>query len=70
MPKVPVNYANTIIYKLCCNDVSISDIYVGHTTNFIERRRQHKNTCCNDTNIHHYLFISLCVKREVGTTGL
>jgi hypothetical protein len=42
MPKVMVDYSNTIIYKIFCNDTNISDIYIGHTTNFIKRKYQHK----------------------------
>ena len=37
-----MNYQNTIIYKIICNDENICDCYVGHTTNFIERRHRHK----------------------------
>ena len=28
MPKIQTDYSNTIIYKICCKDVSINDIYV------------------------------------------
>jgi len=45
-----VNYNNSIIYKLCCKDVTITDIYVGSTTNFIQRKRAHKNSCFNENN--------------------
>jgi len=47
MPKKDVDYSNTIIYKICCKDESITDVYVGHTTNFIQRKYAHKNTCNN-----------------------
>jgi hypothetical protein len=46
MPKNQTDYSHTFIYKICCNDISINDIYVGHTTNFIKRKYQHK-TCTN-----------------------
>jgi hypothetical protein len=49
MPKDVIDYSNTIIYKIFCNDISISDIYVGHTTNFIKRKYQHK-ILCNSSN--------------------
>ena len=48
MPKDVINYKNTIIYKIVCNDLNIKDIYVGSTTNFIGRKRQHKKNCCNN----------------------
>jgi hypothetical protein len=37
-----IDYSKTLIYKLCCNDPRITDIYVGATTDFIRRKQQHK----------------------------
>ena len=45
MPKDIIDYSNTIIYKIYCNDDSITDVYVGHTTNFYVRKYHHKNAC-------------------------
>ena len=45
-----MDYSKTIIYKLCCNDINITDIYIGHTTNIIKRKYQHKNCCNNEKN--------------------
>jgi hypothetical protein len=45
MPKDAVDYSNTIIYKIYCKDETINDIYVGHTTNFIQRKYSHKIAC-------------------------
>ena len=50
MPKTDVDYSNTIIYKICCKDDSITDVYVGHTTNFIQRKYSHKTSCSNLNN--------------------
>lgn len=36
------NYKDTIIYKICCKDPTIEDIYVGSTCNFKRRKHQHK----------------------------
>jgi hypothetical protein len=47
MPKKEVDYSNTIIYKIFCKDESITDVYVGHTTNFIQRKYLHKHSCNN-----------------------
>ena len=47
MPKVDIDYSNTIIYKIVCKDPLITDIYVGHTTNFVQRKYAHKQTCNN-----------------------
>jgi hypothetical protein len=53
MPKEIINYLSTIIYKIVCKDLNITDIYVGHTTNFIKRKAQHKY-CCNNPNSINY----------------
>ena len=53
MPKTPINYSNTIMYKLCCKDTNIKDEYVGHTTNKTRRKQDHKD-CCNNPNSKKY----------------
>ena len=61
MPRLPTDYSKGFIYKLCCLDVNIKDIYVGSSTNFKERKKQHKNCCNNEKrkeyNIYVYKFI-------------
>ena len=42
MPMIAIDYAKTIIYKIVCNDLNITDCYVGHTTSFTKRKAQHK----------------------------
>ena len=41
MPKTPIDYSKACIYKICCKDVEIVDVYVGSTTNLIQRRKSH-----------------------------
>ena len=48
MSKNEPDYSSTIIYKINCKDECIKDLYVGHTTNFVQRKYAHKITC-NDT---------------------
>ena len=36
-----MHYQNTVIYKISCKDNSISNCYVGHTTNFQLRKQWH-----------------------------
>jgi hypothetical protein len=36
MPCKPVDYSRTLMYKLVCNDLNITDVYTGHTTDFTE----------------------------------
>jgi hypothetical protein len=50
MPKNEIDYSNTIIYKICCKDSNINDVYVGHTTNFTKRKSLHKSSCNNLNN--------------------
>ena len=61
MPRNAINYNNTTIYKLCCKDVTITDIYVGHTTNFTKRKANHKHLTNTPTepeyNTYKYNFI-------------
>ena len=41
------NYNNSIIYKIVCNDLSVTDLYVGSTTDFTKRKYVHKGDCNN-----------------------
>jgi hypothetical protein len=50
MPKNNIDYSNTIIYKIYCNDDTVKDVYVGHTTNFIKRKYSHKIASSNMKN--------------------
>jgi hypothetical protein len=50
MPKETIDYSNTIIYKIYCKDETIKDIYVGHTTNFTQRKYSHKMASNNLNN--------------------
>ena len=50
MPKKDIDYSNTIIYKIICNNATITDLYVGHTTNFVQRKSLHKSACNNLKN--------------------
>jgi spermidine/putrescine-binding protein len=50
MPKKEVDYSNTIIYKIYCKNEIITELYVGHTTNFIQRKYSHKISCNNLNN--------------------
>ena len=53
MPILNINYQNTIIYKIVCNDLNVKETYVGSTTNFKLRKTQHKKSC-NDSNTKEY----------------
>jgi hypothetical protein len=42
MPRLQIDYSNTIVYKIVCKDLDKTECYVGHTTNFINRKHGHK----------------------------
>jgi len=60
MPKNP-DYSKGMIYKLCCKDPTIEEIYIGSTINKKNRKNQHKSVCNNpnrkDYNCYKYQFI-------------
>ena len=39
------NFENACIYKITCKDLTITDCYIGATTNFSSRVRRHKTNC-------------------------
>lgn len=47
MPKTKIDYGHTTIYKISCKDSKVKHVYVGYTTNFIQRKYFHKNNCIN-----------------------
>ena len=61
MPKKDIDYSNTIIYKISCKSTSCIELYVGHTTNFVQKKYNHKQCCTNQEskkyNCHLYKVI-------------
>lgn len=45
-----VNYNNASVYKLCCKDPEIKEIYVGSTVDMKKRKYNHKTVCNNNNN--------------------
>jgi hypothetical protein len=50
-----VKYGNSVIYKIFCRDESITDCYVGSTTDFGRRKTNHKNACNNAKSTRYNL---------------
>ena len=49
MPRLPIDYSNTTIYKLVHKEAyDNANIYIGSTTDFIRRKNNHKSNCCNE----------------------
>ena len=61
MPRTSINYENTCFYRIVCKDLDVTDVYIGHTTDFRRRTNEHKARCSNPNakafNIPVYTFI-------------
>ena len=55
MPKVLIDFSNTIIYKIMCKDPLIHHVYVGYTTNFTQKKHAHKVACNNEKSSRYNL---------------
>jgi hypothetical protein len=46
------------MYRIVCRDPTITDCYIGSTTDFTKRKSSHKSACNNskDENHHYYLY--------------
>ena len=38
MPKIKIDYGNMIFYKVYCLNPSVKKIFIGHTTNMVQRK--------------------------------
>ena len=66
MPKVCIDYSNTIFYKIYCKDTNVKELYVGHTTNFVQRKHCHKQTCNNEKSANHNSKVYKCIRDNGG----
>jgi len=66
MPRIAIDYSKTIIYKIVCNDLTITETYVGHTINFTKRKCEHKRVCNNEADKHHHYKIYQTIRANGG----
>jgi len=66
MPKTILNYEKTIMYKIVCNDLSIKDCYVGHTTDMTMRKYSHKSICHNEKSKYYNRKIYQIIRQTGG----
>ena len=66
MPKTPIDFSKSIIYKICCNDTSITDIYICSTTNLKQRKNCHKSRCNNDNDKEHNKRLYIFIREHLG----
>jgi len=65
MPKIPVDYSKTIIYRIeHIDDDSL--VYVGHTTNWDNRKCKHKDTCNNVKSKYYHLKVYQMIRENGG----
>jgi hypothetical protein len=69
MPKTDIDYSNTIIYKIACKDTEIKDVYVGHTTNFVQRKHSHKQGCNNPKSSNYDCKLYNTIREKGGWTN-
>jgi hypothetical protein len=60
------DYSKCVIYKLCCRDLNIKDIYVGSTCNFTKRKSEHKSRCCNENAKDHNFKVYKIIRDNGG----
>lgn len=58
MPKILSDYSKGLIYKIVCIDLTITELYVGSTTNFIQRKASHKSKCNSNSELKIYQIIN------------
>jgi hypothetical protein len=66
MSCVNADYSNTIFYKIFCKDPSIKDLYIGHTTNFVQRKHAHKQSCINPKLESYKCKLYKCIRDNLG----
>lgn len=66
MPRLPINYLRTLIYKFVCKDLTITYTYVGHTTNWTKRKNKHKYCCCNENSRDYNFKVYQCIRENGG----
>jgi hypothetical protein len=66
MPRLPIDYSKTVIYKIVCNDLRITDCYVGRTTDHIRRKHNHKCSCNNEKGKYYDLKVYATIRKNGG----
>lgn len=59
-------YENSIIYKICCRDPTVTDFYVGSCCNFARRKSSHKSACNNPNSPRYNYFVYQKIRENGG----
>ena len=65
MPKT-TDYSKGFIYKIVCNDITIPNLYVGSSTDWVKRKCQHKSACNIEGNAKYNYFVYQFVRENGG----
>ena len=65
MPTNPIDWSKTLIYKIISKDINYDFIYIGSTTDFSRRLREHKSSCNNEKS-EKYNYVLYKFIRENG----
>jgi hypothetical protein len=66
MPRKAIDYSNCLIYKIVCKDLGVPNVYVGHTTDFTNRKRRHKGDCYNEDGKGYNHRVYKCIRENGG----
>lgn len=61
-----MDYSKVVIYKIVCNDLAVTEVYVGHTTNWTQRKKNHKTCCGNINSKQHNLLLYKTIREHGG----
>ena len=64
--KKPSDYTKGLIYKIYCNDETITDVYIGSTVDFESRRKSHKCKCNNEKKIGYKRYVYKFIRDNGG----
>jgi len=60
------NYEHAVIYKICCKDPEVKEIYVGSTCDLRQRKYKHANNCTNESRKEHHYYVYQRIRDHGG----
>lgn len=67
MQSITTPKITTTMYKICCRNPDITEVYVGQTKDITSRRFRHKSNCNTATNKeHHNLYVYRFIRENGG----
>jgi predicted GIY-YIG superfamily endonuclease len=66
MPRTPIDYTKTIMYKIVSKDLNNNYVYVGSTTDFAKRKSSHKTNCINENNRFYNIKVYKMIRENGG----